>query len=512
MKKNIIYVCIAGLLVMGTGLNSCSNFEDYNTNPDVSTRVTSGMLATNLILNIMKETGDTKGFMRDKMLCKDISWTEENDIDYMFNKLGRFDESGMYILNNVDRMVGFATSEKLKNSYEGLGHFIRVYKFYRMTMNVGDIPYSEALQGDNGIVEPVFDSQKSVFLGLLNELDEADRLFANGDNFDGDPVYKGDVTKWRKAVNVFQLRLLTDLYKKAGDTDLKIKERFQAVVSRPIFTSNADNLQLVHADRSKEKYPFYKEGNSYLVYVQSTSIVIDTLKAYGDRRMFYYAKPSPKSVTDGISSSDWNAYFGVEATGTFAEIQASVEGKNISQINSRYTEEATGEPTYKLSYAEMNFILAEAVARGFLTGNAKSYYEEGIRAAMTFTASNTLDNPDYHHNMKITDDYITTYLQGSRVSFAATADQQIKQIITQKYLAHFLQAPFMSYYEYRRTGYPVIPINPASNRNIPADKMPVRWMYSQTEYDYNTTNVVSAVASQFGGSDTENEIMWILRD
>ena len=71
---------------------------------------------------------------------------------------------------------------------------------------MGDIPYSEALRAeDEEVYFPKYDSQKDVFLGLLNELDEADRLFSAGTNFEGDYIYGGDVTKWRKAVNVMQL-------------------------------------------------------------------------------------------------------------------------------------------------------------------------------------------------------------------------------------------------------------------------------------------------------------------
>ena len=159
----------------------------------------------------------------------------------------------------------------------------------------------------------------------------------------------------------------------------------------------------------------------------------------------------------------------------------------------------------------MNFILAEACVRGLLDGNAKNYYEKGIEAALRFTADNTRDNADYHHNMKITDEYISDYLKHQGVTFSTSSARQIEQIIEQKYLATFLQQPYNGFYEYRRTGYPVLPINAKSNRNTPTNKMPVRWMYPQTEYDYNGDNVQQAVQSQFGGNDDENQIMWLLK-
>lgn len=517
MRKMNIQALIGCILFVS--ISSCDNFEEYNTNPDESTKTTSGMLATNLILGVMKEQSTTKTFVRDDMLSKYLSWTEGNDIGYAFNKLGRLDDykefsdKNMTMLINIQKMIDYATSEQQKNSYAALGHFIRVSKFFYLTMSVGDIPYSEAFLGDDGNYRPKYDTQKDVFIGLLNELDEADKLFQQGENFEGDPVYDGDVEKWRKATNVLQLKLLINLYKKTGDTDLRVKERFQTIVtSRPLFTSNADNCQLVHADRANEKYPFYKEGNNFIVFNQVSSIVIDTLKLLEDKRLFYYAKPTAKANEDGLDPSDWNAYNGVDPTLTFSEIQEKVEGKNVSQMNNRYTQIPEGEPTFLLSHAEMNFILAEAAARGFISGDAKSYYEAGIRSSMKFVADNTPDTPDFHHNMKITDDEINTYLQGKHVAFASTFDKQLRQIIMQKYITTFLQTAFNGYFEYRRTGIPAFPINPLSNRNEPANKMPVRWMYSSQEYTYNAENVNAAVTRQFGGTDTENGIMWLLQD
>ena len=114
-------------------------------------------------------------------------------------------------------------------------------------------------------------------------------------------------------------------------------------------------------------------------------------------------------------------------------------------------------------------------------------------------------------SMKINETYLADYLQGSETAFASTAEKQIEQIILQKYIATFMQSPFSGFFEYRRTGYPHFIINPESNRNTPTDKMPVRWMYSQDEYNYNAENVNTAVQSQFNGVDDNNQLMWILK-
>ena len=184
-----------------------------------------------------------------------------------------------------------------------------------------------------------------------------------------------------------------------------------------------------------------------------TSIVIDSLKSFQDYRLFYYADPTGKSVTDGKNPSDWTAYEGVDPTRPFTEIKGMYSepkaARTYCQLNKRYYEIPEGEPIFLLSYSDVKFILAEAVVRGLVAGDAKTYYEEGVKAAMKFTADMTPDGFD--HGMPITDAYITTYLQSSKIKFASNVDAQIEQIIMQKYLSLFFQEPWTGFFEMRRT-------------------------------------------------------------
>ena len=264
MKIKNILIC--GLVLLG--MVGCDDFESVNTNPDSTNKVTSAMLATELLRDITTyKNGNGKDFIRDELLAKYLSWTEANDIDLAFNLLGGANYDALRDLRNASKMIDFATNDELKNSYTALSHFVRVFFFFNLTMQVGDIPYSEALRAeDEEVYFPKYDSQKDVFLGLLNELDEADRLFSAGTNFEGDYIYGGDVTKWRKAVNVMQLKLLLNLYKKVDDPDLKVRERINEIINnRPVFESSADNFQVVYSNKAGQKYPYFKEINSFVV-------------------------------------------------------------------------------------------------------------------------------------------------------------------------------------------------------------------------------------------------------
>lgn len=511
--KNIVKSLFVTGLMLST-LPSCSKFEELNTNPDAAVNATAPMIATNLILNITDNTiSSGKGFLQPAMLGKSVLYTEFPE-DYQYNYLGRASFDGLAVLTNVEKMIGYAQEGPEKNAYTALGKFIRAWKFYNLTMQVGDIPYSDALKGETDVIAPKYDSQKDVFVGILKELDEADQLFSQGTAFQGDPIYNGDVTKWRKLVNTFELQVLLSLYKKTSDTDLRVTERFKTIVAnRPIFQSSADNFQLVYSDKANQRYPFYKLGNPSIIYPMVSQVPIAILKNLQDYRLFYYANPSTVQVAAGKAVSDYTAYIGTDPSMVYSDMTRVYTSKDYSALNSRYTELADSEPVYLLSYSMLKFILAEATLRGWITGTStETHYNEGITAAMKFTASHTPDNALYHHNRVITDAYITSYLRSDQVKLSGTTEQQLNQIITQRYLSTFLQAPNNdAFYENRRTGYPKFPINPASNNNTPADKLPLRWLYPQKELDYNTDQVKAAIASQYGGSDDFNQQMWLLK-
>lgn len=495
-------------------LTGCGKFDAINTDPNLHKDVTSGELATTLILDVTKNTINTNtGFMLPHLLGKYVCWSSSPS-EEQYNYFGRTEYFGrLVVLNNIGKMISLADSEGLKNSYTALGHTLRAWRFFELTMQVGDIPYSKALQGEvAGIIKPEYDTQRDVFLGILRELDLADSLFAKGTTFAGDPVYSGDIMKWRRMVNTFQLKVLINLYKKTGDADLRVIPRFQQIVNNaPLFEGNADNFQLVFSDKAGEKYPFYKEGNQSYVYIMMSSVITDTLKLLQDYRLFYYANPSPIQQRNGAAASDWNAYVGLDPSVLYSSLTQVAGSRDYSTINNRYLELPAGEPVYLLSFAELKFMLAEAAVRGWLPGGEENYYIDGIRAAMHFVADHTPNDPAYHHNMPITDNYINNiYLKQPAVAFSAVKAQQLQQIFRQQYLSTFLQHPGNAYYEYRRTGYPVFPVNPSSNMNVPSDRIPLRWMYPQKELDFNSMYVNDAIRRQYGTDDV-NAQMWILK-
>src|SRR3569833_2846181 len=137
------------------------------------------------------------------------------------------------------------------NAYEAMGKFFRAYFFSKMSLEMGDIPMSQALLGLANL-KPSYDAQKDVFKLCLLWLDTANTqlgvLATAGDQtLQGDIYYGNSVAKWQKAVNAFHLRLLIELSKRADDGGIDVKAQFAAIIGNatkyPLMESESDNLQ-----------------------------------------------------------------------------------------------------------------------------------------------------------------------------------------------------------------------------------------------------------------------------
>lgn len=497
------------MLVSIAFLGSCNKFDEINTNPNATTKVTPAMLATGMLLNMTKQSTGT-AFEYNQFVSKQVIWAELIEA-YQYNRFDRTDFGVYTSLENINKMVEYASTSG-NSAYEALGLFIKAYNLFYLSISVGDIPYSDALRGESGNATPKYDSQKEVMKQVLADLEKSDLLFSQAKNFDGDPILKGDVGKWRKTVNAFRLKVLINLSIKESDADLSVKSKFaQIVTANTLMQTNADNFQLVYGDKSGQLYPFNTVNNKGTAYGVVSGTLIDTLKAYNDYRLFYYASPAKYQTNLGISGNDFNAYMGINPSDVFSSLKGLWNAGKYCAFNPRYTQYAPGEPVVRIGYAEQCFNIAEAIVRGWVTGNAEDYYNKGVRAAMEFVATYTPDQVIYNQGREITNAYIVNYLAGPRVKFATNQATQLKQILQQKYLMCYMQYPWDSYYDYRRTGYPNLPINPNTNLNDMTDRIPARWMYPQSEYDHNKVNLNAALQSQFAGNDKNNDLMWILK-
>lgn len=509
MKNKNILIGIWSILISSL-LFSCSQFEDINTDPDTTTQVSASMLCTNVILRVTRFSGrDGKALISDNALPKYVGYANEGQLATQYNSIGNGDFGNMTILPNIDKMIDYAQGSIMENSYRGIAKFARAFMFYKLTMEMGDIPYSKTNQGADGVYKVKYDSQEEIFKGILDDLKEADQYFANGQTFNGDPTpYNGDPAKWRRATNAFALKVLMSLSKKEGVASLNVKTRFAEIVTAGnILEKTTGYYGLIYS--TQNRHPLSGTNDLFTSRTIISSLLVDNLKSLGDRRLFYFAEPAGAEIAAGKTQSDVEAYVGVDVSIDYATMNAHHSANKYSLLNKRYLTEEACEPLMVLTYAEQQLILAEARIKGWITtGTAKEYYESGVKSAL---ASVMATKANYAHGKAIDQAYIDGYFTGT-AAFKSTDNEQLKQIWMQRYILNFMQDAETSYFEYRRNNFPDFPINAATSLNENnKDGLPLRWLYPGSETNYNRENLIEALDRQYDGYDEINKIMWLLK-
>jgi len=442
MKRFIFkYLVLVNCLFV---LFGCSKFDEINTNSDATTEVNASMLATSVILKNFKFGGrDAMEYISDNGVAKYVAYANQSIMSSQYAYLGATSFANMTILPNIDNMVKYAQGTPAEHSYKGLAKFSRAFMFYQISMKVGDIPYSNAGKAlTDNITKVSYDLQEDVLKGVLLELKEADEHFAQGVTFTGDPTpYAGDPIKWRKAVNAFRLKVLLSLSKRAGNSSIPVVQEFSNIVQENnLLEESTGYLGLNYS--AVNMHPLYSTNTVITSRAIVSSLLVDNLKIYKDRRLFYYAEPAAYELGLGKTQTDFDAYVGATVTENYDVLTAEYLQGRYSGINLRYQRNVASDPRIIMSYAEQQLILAEARLLGWInSGLAKDYYESGTKSALK-TIMNT--DQSYAHNMAINQVYIDSYFTGE-AAFKNSQSEQLKQIWMQKYFMQYMQDPFPTY-------------------------------------------------------------------
>lgn len=488
LYKKIIVLSL-GCLTLG----SCQDLDSLNKDPN---KVTSA--APHLLLTPMAKTAFTMGGISKEYASRMLISTdgESSEQYYKWNRsgFGRYKD-----LLQVDKMMQEAIVSE-NTQYLAVGHFLKAYFFYELTLTFGDIPFSQALQGEGDIKFPSYDTQEQVFEGILKELDLAQSLIEPNKTLQGDIIYGGDLDKWNRLINSFELKVLMTLSNKTKVGDIDIASRFKQVYeTRELMRNNSDSGALTYFDQNGSRYPqFNDSGYGSGRYMSDTFISL--LQDLKDPRLFCFAQPTAKALEQGLPLDDFQGYNGGDPVVAYAENEKLVSAKNISKVNSRYYQNPTNEPTNLLSYSELQFILAEASVRGWISGDAVDFYNKAVESNFEFYNLYAKTYSSYY-----TKEQFDVYINQVAVSFKKSDLQsELKQILTQKYITMFHQGKWTIYYDHLRTGFPEFKIQDGVTP-------PKRWIYPLSEYNTNQANLQKALDRQFQGEDNIRSTPWWLK-
>ncbi|OJV20180.1 MAG: hypothetical protein BGO21_12445 [Dyadobacter sp. 50-39] len=482
--KNIWMTALAGAL----SITSCTkDFDSMNVSPNSPTAIgPQYLLPTGIETSIDRYWGHRDRFERINIdaaelyvqhLTRNIYSNEGDDYTVspalLSNNWKGFFNDGLL---NFQRIINQTNAESASPNanYEGVALVMRTWVFSLLTDMYGSIPYTDAIKGTAGepIYTPKYDSMETIYAGLLSDLKTAnEKLSVTGPAVAGDILYGGDILKWKKFANSLRLRLANrQAAKKPAESKAIFAEILGDATKFPIFTSNADNASL----KCTTVLPSNNEWNQILIQGGRTDwniskTLADKMNALGDTRITVYANPNK----DGLYQGHANGLPDAIATGYLA---------TSSTIGKAFTDAAA--PEVIMTYADLNFILAEAALDGEITGDAKKYFETGITASFA------------QYGLTPPADYMTKAGPVSK-----------EKVLEQKWISLFGQG-VEAWIEWRRTGYPVFPAaDPRAVLNN-GGILPTRFNYPASEYSLNATAVGDGVKLNGGADDMKTKLWW----
>ncbi len=522
--KNKISILLLAIVIIAS---SCSKtFDTYAVNNNQPTSVPAYLLLRQIENSLfVAPAGDEDKFGQ---------YTLSTYTYYGTNEYWSGSASLQYdVLRNIKAMeTEAAKASGINNPYAALAKFFKAYVFYNMTMKVGDLPMSEALLGTDNPT-PKYDTQKQIFIQCLQLLDDANTQLASqiaasntallGDFYFVERISNAKdpltaLKQWQKVVNTFKLRMLITLSKKSADTDLNIKQKFADVINNsakyPVMSDLTDNWEYVY-NATYNYYPNNKGnyGND-ATRLCVAATWLNTLSGLNDLRAMKVADPARGL---GFSDTSYKSFVGGLNGADMSALGGQINAFYISPIGrKRYYDGFTAENTFIVSYQEMCLNIAEAINRGWITGIADTWYQKGVKAMFAFYGVNDGANTVSFLKGTAPGDYITynisfsyaDYFAQPSVALTGNAVTDLNKILIQRYLTLARNSGYEGYYQWRRTGVPTFSTGAGvGNGNV----IPLRFQYPSSELSTNNANVTAAVASQYGGTDGINKVMWILQ-
>lgn len=449
--KSLLKSNIALMVIFVLFLTGCEKWidTDRNINPDVPSDVPMNLLVPTIEASMAYQIGGIRAVKTTNIYMQYLngvarqSYGESNyimsstDVDDLWRR--------MYYQPMMDatRLIQKA-GEQNSPHYAGVGKVCLALCLGTMTNLFGDIPYSEAFQGDQAVLKPAYDSQEEIYSTIGTLLDQAITDLGASVNIialSGDMIYSNNKAAWIKAAYALKARYALCM----GDYTNALSYTSTA------FSAN-DKFVLNFGTTNAEAGPMYQYAtvSSYKNDIKMCSTFIDKLVATTDPRRTFYAK------TIG---------------GAYVGSPAGSEETNASGLGT-YNNTASA-PVVLSSYAEMQFIRAECFLRQAVPDNdaAAAAYKTAVAASVLAVTGNA-----------------NTAWMDANINIETGATITLEKVIEQKYLAMY--STVVPYDDYRRTGYPAL--TPVAGAGL----IPARFPYPQTEIAYNSNCPVITNSNQ----------------
>lgn len=443
MKK--LYTIILGFAALSLGMASCSEdvMDTINKDKNHATDVSAKFIVTDLITKtaISITGGDLntyaavavehEGGVFNQLYNAETRTSEWNTSTCFNNSWGTLYTNMKNAIKVIEKTADDSESTDAGNAaIRGIAEVIYAHNSAILADLFGDAPYSEACKGSE-IMTPVLDSQQSIYQSLMATLDKAIADLQAGGSNSGlgsfDYLYGGDNTKWLKFAYGLKARLLMHTIFRASDK-ASVYNQIVSLADQS-FASPSEDAEFNVYDSSNWNPTFdFQYSRDYFGFSQS---MYNKMMARNDKR---------------ITRILFEPY-GYHLTPDSEDLLLVPNGTDFAPVQWEYSFDAfcmaMTASTYLMSYYELQFLKAEALARLGRDAEAKACVKLALEQAFENTeasvqaalASGQLAMPDDDESTPLTaadaDEYFANIVE------PLSGNALLAEIMVQKYLAMY---------------------------------------------------------------------------
>lgn len=453
-KKYILFLSIVGM----SFVTSCDNgFEELNKSVDFVSEPNVDFMLPNIELTMMDNTYYTHG---DFVAPFVMHVTNRKSFEALIIPGGyhgyHFEWTYENPIKNAVDLIDRTKDDPAKVNYNSMARIMKAYVFHTLTDLYGEIPYFEGGRGYiDRVFTPAYNPQQEIYADLFKELEEATLAFDETMDIPvlSDIVYKGDLAKWKAFAYSLMLRLGLRIMDVDPDNG---KLWIDKAIAGGLLTGTDNNFVVKYLPNSStggttnptsngQAHIFVRYPDNYRL----TSQFINMLNDHGDPRITVYAMRAG-SRTAYVAGSKlaadqkgWPAFGDRMEDAPYSGIPSADRVKYSVSNNATFGR--YDAPYIHLSYAQVQFQLAECVVRGIISGDAKTYYENGVRAAMEQLNV-------YGPEGILTQSQIDAYLTAN--PYTPTTNEEALEMINTQYWIETHYNWYETFANMRRSGYP----------------------------------------------------------
>lgn len=449
MKK--IYLVLIAVAITFSG---CKKYFDVNTDPatpqDPESKTLTPPLFAQMERGIQFDAryigGTVQYFGGAVNVGETHGWIVGSDA------LGEIWRTNYYGLGANLNLIIADSEAKQEYNYVGLAQALKAWSWQVTTDYHGDVILKQAFEPNRFVFD--YDPQSDVYAEVVRL---ANASIANFTKTDGtgtpakmvgfDLAYNGDASKWIKFNYGILARNANNLINKESYNPTKVIEYVDKALA-----SNADNFIVPNAGTTSVNGNFFGPLRANLNAYRQTRIMAGLLDgtyftgtpgSVVDPRRNNMFTASPDGVFRGTNpgSSDPGT---VALKNQIPNVWGILGGVNPGAGQGKYIfKDNAGFPI--MTFAEMQFIKAEAAFRAGNTGLALTAYQNGISASIDFVSAN---------GAVITPAEKASYMASASVKQTA-AELTLKDIMLQKYLALYGYGFIETWTDLRKYNYNV---------------------------------------------------------